>query len=73
MDNTENTKLKPCPCGETPRTLHLTPGDGKWAWVSGDCCNEWTIEFITKGFALDTDSCMEQAIKFWNEATRGNK
>ena len=65
-------KLKPCPCGRTPDNLYITDGDTcKWAWVSGDCCGEWSIEFRTKYHQLHTKECIELSIKGWNTAGRG--
>ncbi len=37
--------LKPCPCGEVPKYLCITGEGTKWATASGNCCNEWNIEF----------------------------
>ena len=64
-------KLLPCPCGETPTELHLDKGATyKWGWVSGNCCNEWHIEFRTVNYQPDSPETMEQAIKYWNDALR---
>lgn len=54
--------LKRCPCGKIPNSLLITEGyNVKWAWVSGDCCNEWNIEFRTNYFRIDTPQCMALA------------
>lgn len=66
-------ELKQCPCGKTPTALNLM-GNGqgvKWAWASGNCCSEWWIEFRTGYESLESEKCMEYAIKSWNETVRG--
>lgn len=63
--------LKKCPCGETPTKLHLTDNGSKWAYISGDCCGEWMIEFRTNYALIDSPKCMDLAIEAWNKATRG--
>ena len=67
------SKLKRCPCGEIPTTLILADNGqgGKWATASGDCCNEWSIEFRTYYAELDSDDCMDTAIEAWNNTPRG--
>ncbi|MCP4475366.1 MAG: hypothetical protein GY821_12540 [Gammaproteobacteria bacterium] len=63
--------IKPCPCGETPKTLCIEQGSSsKWGMVYGTCCSDWNVEFRTKYFDTDTDECMKQAIKQWNLAKR---
>lgn len=62
--------LKPCPCGKTPNSLLLADNGVKWAYVFGDCCNEWNIEFRTMYNPIDSEACMELAIEAWNSATR---
>jgi len=64
--------LKRCPCGKTPEKLSITDAGqgGKWAWVSGYCCREWSIEFRTSYTALDSKVCMSHAIQAWNETPR---
>ena len=63
--------LKRCGCGAVPNTLTITPGDTcKWAWVSGDCCGEWYVEFRTDYKPLESDACMRLAIFAWNDAPR---
>jgi len=68
-----NTKLKPCPCGITPTDLCIVDAGqgGKWAYVYGNCCQYWEIEFRTEYNDLESDKCMELAIYSWNIATRG--
>ena len=65
-------KLKACPCGKIPKELSITDaGQGsKWAYVMGDCCGDWEIEFRTEYSALDSDECMALAIEGWNAAQR---
>ena len=65
-------KLKPCPCGKTPETLHIADNGSKWAYVSGNCCNGWSIEFRTQYNRIETDECMALAIEAWNEAERSS-
>jgi len=63
--------LAPCPCGKTPEDLGIDPGDTcKWAWVHGDCCGEWNIEFRTDFYEVDSEECMVLATKAWNDAPR---
>ena len=60
-----------CPCGVQPGKLYIQAGaDCKWAWMSGDCCGDWSIEFRTQYAELDSAECMEQAVKYWNDALR---
>ena len=68
MDN-----LKPCPCGKTPTKLYIRDANQgrKWAWCSGDCCDEWNIEFRTQYEPYDSDECYKLAVEAWNEAKRG--
>jgi hypothetical protein len=63
-------KLKSCPCGETPKSLLLVDNGAKWAYATGDCCNEWHVEFRTGYNKLESSECMALAIEAWNLATR---
>lgn len=64
-------ELKPCPCGQTPAYLCITPGDTcKWAWVSGSCCSDWHIEMRTDYLPLDDARLMVKAAECWNLAPR---
>lgn len=67
------TDLKRCPCGVIPKELAITGNSNfvKYAYVYGDCCGEWEIEFRTQYKDLESDECMALAIKAWNEAPRG--
>ncbi len=63
-------ELKPCPCGQIPNDISIEDAGqgGKWAWVSGDCCAEWAVEFRTQyeeGIKL-----YDLAVEAWNEAPR---
>ena len=64
------TELKPCPCGATPTALCLE-GDSpaKWMRVSGDCCNEWSIEFRSS-YERDPEKLHELGAKAWNASPR---
>ena len=66
------TELKACPCGKTPPGLGITDGSqgGKYHYVSGDCCGEWTIEFRANYKPLESDECMALAVAAWNAAPR---
>ena len=64
-------KLKPCPCGKVPTKLCISESNtSKWAYVSGNCCGEWNIEFRTGYYKLDSKDCMVFAIEEWNHAPR---
>ena len=65
--------LAPCPCGKAVESLSIMEGEpsGKWAWVSGNCCGEWSIEFRAEYNALDSDDCKRLAREAWNRAPRG--
>jgi len=64
--------MKKCPCGKHPTELVVVDaGQGsKWAFVYGDCCGEWHIEFRTMYHDLDSNECMALALDAWNEAPR---
>lgn len=51
--------LKPCPRGQTPKSVSIADNGSKWAYVSGDCCGEWNIEFRTQYHRIDTPECWE--------------
>ena len=67
-----NVGLAACPCGNVPTELGITDANqgSKWAFVTGDCCGEWTIEFRTNYAALDSDECKGLAVEAWNTAPR---
>jgi hypothetical protein len=65
-----NKKLTPCPCGKTPTKLLIHGEDAKWKWATGDCCNEWHVEFRTGYKEAHTFDCALRAIDAWNNATR---
>ena len=62
------SELKPCPCGETPKELHVYDG-GKWAYASGDCCDDWSVEFRT-GYETNQTKLKALAAVAWNETPR---
>ena len=64
--------LMPCPCGKHPTELVIVDAGqgGKWAYVYGDCCSKWNIEFRTQYHPLDSNECMALALEAWNEAPR---
>jgi hypothetical protein len=63
-------KLKPCPCGKTPKELSGVPlgGGEKWAWVCGDCCGEWGIEARLQ--YAGGEKAKRLAADAWNDAPR---
>lgn len=63
--------LKPCPCGEIPESLLVVDNGSKWAYVCGNCCNEWHIEFRTMYHPIESEECMKLAVEAWNLANRG--
>lgn len=62
--------LLSCPCGQFPKELHISGEGSKWAFVSGDCCDEWFVEFRTQYHKHDSPECMKLAIIEWNRAQR---
>lgn len=64
------TQLNKCPCGKIPNFLLISDNGAKWAYVYGDCCAEWHVEFRTLYNPTDSNECMELAIEAWNQATR---
>ncbi|MFK5950686.1 MAG: hypothetical protein QM500_18190 [Methylococcales bacterium] len=66
-------KLKPCPCGEVPESIHPEYIDQphKYQYCYPSCCNEWNIEF--KAMYVTGAALEGLAIKAWNEAPRGEK
>jgi len=64
--------LKPCPCGKTPAELHLDcPERCKWGYASGDCCNEWIVEFRNQ-YTTNPETSMLRAVERWNATPRGS-
>lgn len=57
--------LATCPCGKTPKELSVEDANqgGKWAFVSGDCCGEWKIEFRTNYADLQSDECNRNGVE----------
>ncbi|MCK5607388.1 hypothetical protein KAR91_36225 [Candidatus Pacearchaeota archaeon] len=67
----EGRVIKPCPCGATPKHLCIAEGSTcKWAFVSGECCGEWQVEFRTEYRDLASDEVTALALKAWNETPR---
>jgi len=65
------SELKACPCGKTPDRLSITESaTSKWAFVSGDCCGDWLVEFRTNYHDLASSEMYELAEKAWNEMPR---
>lgn len=63
--------LKPCPCGETPKELHITnDSDYEFAVVSGDCCQEWHVMFDSHKFGYGYNAEYKAAVEAWNESPR---
>ena len=67
------SELKPCPCGETPNELHVDVVAGtKWAYASGDCCDDWSVEFRT-GYETNQTKLKALAAVAWNETPRAQE
>lgn len=66
--------LKECPCGKIPKKLIISDAGqgGKWAYVGGDCCEDWEIEFATGYYDLKSDECLVRARVCWNIAKRAS-
>jgi hypothetical protein len=65
-------ELKPCPCGRPLDALIIEPGQcSKYAYVYGNCCNEWMIEFRTEYKDINSKECLELGTKAWNRTPRG--
>lgn len=70
------TELMPCPCGQTPTELHVTSHDfdhPKWAMASGNCCNDWNVEFRNEWARIGSTKCAENAARAWNAAPRAKQ
>lgn len=62
--------LKRCPCGEIPESLEMEEGAScKYSFVSGSCCNEWSVEFRSRYINNDV-VLLELATIAWNGAKR---
>ena len=66
------SELRECPCGRPIDDIIITENGlgGKWAWVSGNCCGEWSIEFRTNYLNINSDECRQLAVAAWNYAPR---
>lgn len=66
------SNLEQCPCGRQPPKLLVDGSDrAKWAYVTGDCCGEWHIEFRNQYAPIPSDESMQLAVDAWNAAPRG--
>jgi len=65
------TKLKPCPCGKTPKKIvgvEIIYDDV--AFAGPDCCYGWVIELKIKGLSYGAE-LQKLAEDVWNELPRG--
>ena len=69
----DTPKLKQCPCGKTPTLLDIYKAESspKWAYLTPNCCSEWSIEFRTIDYDMDSLETMKEAHRVWNNADRG--
>ena len=67
------SEIKRCPCGQVPSKLittgHTRP---KWAYVNGDCCGAWEVEFRNSYKELNSAASNRLALDAWNEAPRSS-
>ncbi len=64
-------KLKKCPCGKFPQKLHTIQGEtAKWGYASGDCCDDWNVEFRTVNYDFSSKESYKSAVGYWNNAPR---
>ena len=60
-----------CPCGQPVTSLNITEGSSaKYAFVSGDCCGYWMIEFRTNHLPISDTRIAKFARRAWNDAPR---
>lgn len=68
------SELKPCFCGRPIDDVLIYDYDAgqgcKYAYVAGNCCGEWMIEFRTDYHPLNSEECKQLAIAAWNNAPR---
>jgi hypothetical protein len=68
------SKLKPCPCGKTPKELHMTEADTfKSRYIGGDCCGDWDIYakvVYSRSEEDDKELIYERCVEEWNAAKR---
>lgn len=63
--------LRPCPCGKTPANLCVMEGHThSYAFVSGDCCGDWLVDFRIRFSAPGSEERMTLATEAWNRAPR---
>ena len=66
--------LKKCPCGRYPNKLAIEAGSScKWAFVYGDCCGSWLVEFKANCKDLDSEEIYDLAVDVWNDNPRSKK
>ena len=65
-------KLAKCPCGKTPTNLATQQMTGRYYYATGDCCQEWIIEYRVEYGSAQTEADTA-AIDAWNNASRGSK
>jgi hypothetical protein len=66
------TELKPCPCGKTPASINVVGEHDKpkYAYCYGDCCNAWEVEFRNDHAELHGNESNAKAVDAWNAAPR---
>jgi hypothetical protein len=62
------SELKQCPCGQTPSFLIPDTEGTKYAFASGDCCNDWFIEARIN--YMSGDEAQKLLRESWNSAGR---
>lgn len=64
------SELKKCPCGNTPKKLHILGQDrDKWAWCGcGEC--DWYVEFRNQYCLIGSIESQDLAKEAWNNAKR---
>lgn len=69
----DKAQLAPCPCGEIPTELNINLSGDTYALISGDCCDEWSIEVWLDWHSCDSNEIDRCAREAWNNAPRGKK
>ncbi len=63
-------KIKPCPCGEMPETLHVQDGSTyRWRYITGSCCGEWMLEVRVPCDKRPAE-IYRKCVEAWNTAPR---
>ena len=69
--NAEPEALAPCPCGQVPsRLIVQCEYRAKYAYVGGDCCDEWQIEFRNNYEPPGSAASIALARAAWTKAPR---